>query len=332
MSPALAIPLFIACLAVTLYAAASFARRLDRLGVRFGFPEALIGLLTALAADGPEISSALFALAKGAHTVSVGVLVGSNAFNLAAMIGISGLLAGSVCLPRATLLLEGLAGAAVTLVAAAVLLRWLSAPVATAIGALVLAPYLLLVIRGPQLLGRRDHEQGVIGDVARGLELRSGAGRPGSRADPTHHLLGLIVLDVILIVGASAGMVEASIALGDRWHISRAILGVLVLAPLTSIPNAATGIRLGRAGRSSALVGETFNSNSINLGFGVIVPALFVTLAVPSATGKLELAWLIVMTAFTLLLLATRRGMRRDGAAALIATYAGFVVVALVSG
>ena len=56
MPPILAAPLFLVSLAVTLAAARLFARRLDRLGVRFGFPEALIGLLTALAADGPEIS------------------------------------------------------------------------------------------------------------------------------------------------------------------------------------------------------------------------------------------------------------------------------------
>jgi cation:H+ antiporter len=65
----------------------------------------------ALAADGPEISSALFALIRGEHGVSVGVLVGSNAFNLAAMIGLTGLLSGSVRLSRDTLLLEGSAGA-----------------------------------------------------------------------------------------------------------------------------------------------------------------------------------------------------------------------------
>ena len=95
MPPVLAVPLFLVSLVVTLEAAGLFARRLDRLGVRFGFPEALIGLLTALAADGPEISSALFALSKGAHDVGVGVLVGSNGFNLAAMIGLSALLPGA---------------------------------------------------------------------------------------------------------------------------------------------------------------------------------------------------------------------------------------------
>src|ERR1700751_6458201 len=94
MSPALAVPLFLLSLVVTLATSRLFALRLDRLGVRFGFPEALIGLLTALAADGPELSSALFALIKGAHDVGVGVLVGSNGFNLAAMIGLSAPLEG----------------------------------------------------------------------------------------------------------------------------------------------------------------------------------------------------------------------------------------------
>src|SRR5438270_6829955 len=125
MPPLLAVPLFVLSLVVTLAAARLFARRLDRLGVRFGFPEALIGLLTALAADGPEISSALTALIKGAHDVGVGVLVGSNGFNLAAMIGLSALLAGRVRLPREVVLLEGSVGVLVTLLASALLLKWL---------------------------------------------------------------------------------------------------------------------------------------------------------------------------------------------------------------
>jgi hypothetical protein len=41
-------------------------------------------------------------------------LVGSNVFNLAAMIGLSALLAGSVWLPREVLPLEGFVGGAIT--------------------------------------------------------------------------------------------------------------------------------------------------------------------------------------------------------------------------
>lgn len=323
-------------LAVTLVAARMFAHRLDRLGSRFGFPEALIGLLTAVAADGPEISSALFALIKGEHGVSVGVLVGSNAFNLAAMIGLSGLLAGSVRLSRDTLLLEGLIGGCVTLVGAGVLLGWVAPALATALAMCVLLPYLLLVIAGAQLLSRAGGKDRVLARLAHALGAHALDERPQVRRtdvsrsdDPAHHLLGLIAFDVALIVAGSVGMVQTSLTLASRWGVSAATLGVLILAPLTSMPNAITAIRLGLARRGAALVAETFNSNTINLAAGVILPALFVPVAVSSSTAKLQLGWLVAMTAMCLLLLGQRRGMGRTGAAVVVALYACFVAIQL---
>ena len=320
MSPAVAVPLFLFSLAVTLAAARLFASRLDKLGVRFGFPEALIGLLTAVAADGPEISSALFALAKGAHDVGVGVLVGSNGFNLAAMIGLSALLAGRVRLARETLMFEGTIGLLITLLAAALLLRWLSPAGASVLSGVVVVPYLAMVVAGPRFRGRR------LSRLSRALHEHAAVERPPDTSpDPTHHLLGLIVVDVIVIVAGSAGMVESALSLAGDWHISNAVLGVLILGPLTSLPNAATAVRLGLAGRGTALVGETFNSNTINLTAGVIVPSLFVTLAGLTALGKLQLAWLFATTLVTLALLARPGGMRRAGAVTVIVLYFAFV-------
>jgi cation:H+ antiporter len=319
---------FTASLAVTLAAARLFARRLDRLGIRFGFPEALIGLLTALAADGPNISSALYALIRGAHTVGVGVLVGSNAFQLAAMIGLSGLLAGSVIVPREALLLEGLTGLGITMIAAAVLLGWLAPPVGLALGAAVAVPYLVIVIGGSELLTRRQRADHLLGRLARFLDQRPRPQRSGMQpSDPAHHLLALIALDVALILAGSAGMVQAALALGGDWHISSAVLGVLILAPLTSVPNAITAMRLGLEGRGAALVGETLNSNSINLGLGVLVPALFTSLGVLTVTAKLEVAWLAGMTIVCIALLALPRGIRRIEASVVIALYLGFVAI-----
>jgi cation:H+ antiporter len=332
LPPVLTAPLFLLSLVLTLAAARLFARRLDRLGVRFGFPEALIGLLTALAADGPEISSALFALIKGAHDVGVGVLVGSNGFNLAAMIGLSALLSGPVRLPREVLLLEGTVGLLVTVVAASLLLNWLSPGAAAGLSALILIPYLVLVLLGARLLERHaDRPRSPTARLARALHEHPGPERPPHRlADPTHHLLGLILLDVVLIVAGSAGMVQTALSLAGHWHVSRTILGVLILAPLTSLPNAATALRLGRAGRGAALLSETLNSNTINLAFGVVVSSLFVTLGAVSTVGRLQLAWLVAATLLTLWLLARPRGMRRPGAVALILLYFAFVVGTLV--
>jgi cation:H+ antiporter len=332
MPAALALLLFIVSLAVTLVAARLFARRLDRLGVRFGFPEALIGLFTAVAADGPELSSALFALAKGAHDVGVGVLVGSNGFNLAAMIGLSALLAGHVRLPREVVLLEGLVGLIVSVLACALLLRWLAPGVAAGLSALVLIPYLTLVIVGARLLTRlAGRPRSPVGRLARALHEHPGPERPKTPSeDPTHHLLALIAIDLVLIVAGSAGMVQTALTLAHDWHIPHSVLGVLILGPLTSIPNAATAVRLGLARRGAALVGETFNSNTINLAAGVTVPALFVTLAAVTTLGKLQLAWLVGVTLITLALLLRPGGMRRARAGLLIGLYFAFVVGTLV--
>jgi cation:H+ antiporter len=325
--------LFVVSLAVTLAAARLFARRLDRIGVRFGLPEALIGLLTALAADGPEVTSALVALTKGAHNVSVGVLVGSNVFNLAAMIGLSALLAGRVRLPRDALLLEGAVGAAITLIAAALLLQWLAPVLAAVLAACILVPYLILLLGGSDWMTALPLLGGVVDRVETTLGQRGQPkGASASSPNPTSHLVGLIILDVALIVAGSAGMVQASISLSDHWHISSSLLGTLILAPLTSIPNALTGVRLGLADRGSALVGETFNSNTINLAVGVIVTGLFVSLVGLAATARSAIGWLIAMTALTLLLLGRRGGMGRSGGAALLLAYAGFVVFQVASG
>ncbi len=65
-------------LAITLAASELLARGLTRLGTKVGFSEGLLGLLAGLGADSPELSSAVIAIAAGAGSVGVGVVVGSN--------------------------------------------------------------------------------------------------------------------------------------------------------------------------------------------------------------------------------------------------------------
>jgi Ca2+/Na+ antiporter len=124
-------------------------------------------------------------------------------------------------------------------------------------------------------------------------------------------------------------MVKSAVALGERWGVAESLIGVLVLGPLTSIPNAQTAIRLGLRSRGSALVSETFASNTINLVGGLLVPALFVEVVSQSRTEKLGLLWLGAMTLLCLIGLWPRRGMRRQGGTVLVAMYVAFVAFQL---
>jgi cation:H+ antiporter len=125
-------------------------------------------------------------------------------------------------------------------------------------------------------------------------------------------------------------MVHAAIDLGDRWGIPELVVGTVVLAVLTSLPNAYTGVRLGRAGRCEALVGETMNSNTINLVGGIAIPALFVSVAKPTALVNVDFAWLGAATVLALVVLGSRRGAGRLAGFSLIAVYLAFAAVQLV--
>ena len=81
--------------------------RLERVGARLGLSEALLGLLAALAADTPEITSAVTALVHGQHEISTGVVLGSNVFNLAALLGLGAVVAGRIRLHPRVVIFEG---------------------------------------------------------------------------------------------------------------------------------------------------------------------------------------------------------------------------------
>lgn len=306
MTPALAAPVFVASIALMLVAAAQFAQRLDHAGLRLGLPEALLGLLTAFAADAPEISSAISALVQHEHAVAVGVVVGSNAFNLAAMLGLSAVVAGRVRAEHDTFQLEALAGLLLLALILAVVAKGLGATVGGALAAAVFVPYIALLARQPRGEARARHS------------LREGG-----------QVLGILLFALGLIVAGSVGAVRSATDLAHAWSVPDALVGVVVLAILTSLPNAWTGVRFGLQGRGSALTSEALNSNSINLVAGLALPAALGSLTTFSGLDVFDLSWLVAMTTAALVLFGTRNGAGRTAGAFLILLYAAFLIVQL---
>src|SRR5215831_16745161 len=327
MTPAAATPLFLASIALMLVASAQFARRLDHIGLRLGLPEALLGLLTALAADAPEISSAVAALVQGEHAVAVGVVVGSNAFNLAAMLGLSAVIAGRVRARHETLEIEAFVGLWLLAVMLAVVAGGLGATFGGVLVAVVVVPYVALLAAGPRLARKLP-----LGAAESRFVRRSfGKGhRPARSLDSRREVARLLVVLLValcLIVAGSVGAVRAATDLADAWSIPTALVGVVVLAILTSLPNAWTGVRFGLQRRGSALMSETLNSNSINLVAGLALPVALGSLGAFSGLDRFDLAWLLGMTVVAVVLFGRRAGGGRTAGTLLIALYAVFVAV-----
>jgi len=268
---------------------------------------------------------------KGESGVSFGVVAGSNVFNLAAMIGLSAILAGRVHLPQAALLLEGTVAVLCTLSAAALVLGLLPPVAAFLIFAVVLVPYLVLLVRGPNVIRRLPESGRVARRLARALaeSERAPARGPSEEHGVWAHAPAILAAVALIVVG-SIGMVESALSLADGWHVPRVLVGVLILAPLTSLPNAFTAVRLGLAHRGSALVSETLNSNTINLVGGVVLPAFVVSAASVSTSARIDLVCLIAMTVGSLVLLNARRGLGRAGGCALVGLYGIFVATQVI--
>ena len=327
MTPALAIPLFVASIALMLLASAVFARRLDHIGLRLGLPETLLGLLTALAANAPELASAVTALITNHHAVAVGVSVGASAFNLAAMLGLSAVVTARVRVRHEALEVEAFVGLCMIGIAVAVAAGVLGGTAGIVLVAVVAVPYVALLAGGPRLVRRLRLGAEESRFVQRSL------GEPHRRVQPldSHREATRLVLVLIaalcVIVAGSVGAVRAATELAHAWSVPDELVGVLGLAVLTALPNAWTGVRFGLQRRGSALISETLNSNSINMVAGIALPAAVGAIASFSHLAVFSLAWLFGMTVAALVLFGKRGGAGRSAGALLIVLYAVFVVV-----
>lgn len=333
MSTGIAMMLFVVCLALMLGATDLLVRGLDHLGARAGLSEGLLGLLTALGADAPEISSAIAALQGGHHAVGLGVVLGSNLFNLAALLGLGAVLAGRVCVQRASLALDGGVGLLVTLLIAALILHLVAPALCIVLLLLLLVPYVVALAVSPQRLaglplpGRWSSRLAV---AVSALDHEAAEDPRVSQATATWGAIVFIIPALAVIVGGSVGLVQAAVTLATAWRVPEYIVGTLVLASLTSLPNAYAAARLALHGRGTALVSETFNSNTINLVVGVGVPVLVLGVGSAPGSATLDLTWLLVVTIVVLGLLARPGGLSRRGGLAVIALYALFVLIHVV--
>src|SRR4051795_8506220 len=149
MSVAAALPLVLLCGGATPGASLVFGRKLDQVSERLGVSEGLHGILTALGADAPEISTAIAAVATSHEDAGIGVVIGASTFNLAALLGLSAVIVGRVAIHRHGLLLNGVAGLAVVALGTALVLGAIGATAATILIVVVFVPYAVLLSLRP---------------------------------------------------------------------------------------------------------------------------------------------------------------------------------------
>jgi cation:H+ antiporter len=317
---------FTAGAGVSLAASWLLVSRLERLAERAGFSEAWLGLVAALAADAPEITSAVTAMARGQASVGAGVVIGSNVFNLAALLGLAAVVAGRIAFHRRVVLLGGIPGIWVAAVCLLVVATVVPPAGGLVLAVAVLGPLIALLgmrrarMRRLRLPSRWVHW--LIAAVHEEEDELAGAirPRPGTWRDGLTACAALAV-----VVAASTAMELAATDLGGRYQVAGIVTGGLVLAVVTSLPNAVSAVYLAMRGRGAAVLSTALNSNAINVVAGLLIPAAITGLGAASGQDILVAAWYAGLTVLALTFAYHGHGLSRLPAAMIIAGYLAFV-------
>ncbi len=330
MSVGVALAGFLGGAAVSLLTSFVLVARLERVGERLGLSEALLGMVAALAADAPEITSAFTAIAHHQQRIGAGVVIGSNVFNLAVLLGLGAVVAGRIGLHRKVVVLGGAVAMAIAAVCFAVVVGAVPVPAGLAVALAVLGLYLVVLshewLSGLLPAGLVRWIQSAVSEEEAELEE---AIRP---ARGTWKDAAIAAASLVVVVVASATMERSASALGGRYAVPEIVIGGLVLAAVTSLPNAVAAVYLASRGRGAATLSTALNSNTLNVVAGLLLPGVMIGLGRPSGQALLMTAWYVGLTAVVLAFAYRGRGLTRSVGWLVIAAYAVCIGSVLVSG
>jgi cation:H+ antiporter len=318
----IAVAAFVLGAAISLVASWLLVSRLERIGERLAFSEALLGIVAALAADAPEITAAISALTSHQERIGAGVVLGSNVFNLAALLGLGAVVAGRIRLHRKVVALSGAIALAVALVSLLVVSGTVQPLAGLALALVVVVVYLTVLGTEGQRLRLPSRWQAWLRLAVSEEELElEDAIRP-SRGRWPDAITAAVAL--CAVIAASVTMERAASSLGRHLGVPEIITGGLVLAAVTSLPNAVAAVYLAGRGRGAATLSTALNSNTLNVVAGLLLPAAVLGLGHPDGQALLITAWYAGLSLAVLLLAWRHQGLNRRAGTAIIAAYAAF--------
>lgn len=326
--------LFLGGLISLIAGAEVLVRGASRLALSFGLSPLVIGLtVVAFGTSAPEVAVSVGAVLDGRADIAVGNVVGSNVFNVLAILGLSALVAPLVVHSQVIRQeVPVMIGASLVMVALALDGR-IDRLEAGLLLALLAAYVAFLVVQG-----RREASGGTAPEATTG-ETAS----PGQSDDPAgagRDLLGRLPLQLLaiavglgLLVLGAQWLVSAASGFARALGVSDLVIGLTIVAAGTSLPELATSALAALRGQRDIAVGNAVGSSTFNLlgclGLSGLVSAGGLT--VPAAVLNFDL-WVMLAAAIACIpvVISGREIARWEGALfiAHYAAYTGYLILA----
>ena len=136
--------------------------------------------------------------------------------------------------------------------------------------------------------------------------------------------LALLALGFVMLVKGSDWFVDGAAGIAAKFRIPQIIIGLTIVAMGTSAPEAAVSITAATAGSADITVGNVVGSNIMNVLVILGLASAIIPIAVGKSTLKIDIPFMIAISAIFLLLGWDGTITRIDGLV-LVALFAGYI-------
>jgi cation:H+ antiporter len=300
--------LFLVGLAVLAVGAELFIRGAVRVARRFGVSPFVIGLtLVGFGTSAPELVVNLSAACQGNSDIAVGNVVGSNIANVGLILGVAAVirtLTAEMRLLKVETPLVLAASIAVSVMALdGDLGRW---------DAAILLVFFAAVMVYIALSAKREP-----------AEVKEELGKSVPKPERMWMSLLLLVLGLGGLIGGAQLMVDSAVHLAESWGMSKALIGLTIVAVGTSLPELASTVAAAYRGQSDIAVGNVVGSNLFNLLLILGVTSAVCPLPVDAGMMTFDLPVMVGFALVLLLVLLNGLKVYRWEGAVLLLAYAG---------
>ncbi len=286
-----------------------------------GLTPAVIGLtVVAMGTSLPELTVSVLASLEGRPDIAVGNVVGSNIFNIAAILGVSALVAplpirwGVIKLEWPVMFLVS---CAFLLVARDGVIDRLEAGVFLA--------GLVTFVAWSVYLAREE----VSAEQARQLEQEVAGLTPAFAGRDLAWAVLLVLLGIGALVLGGKWLVQGAVGLAQLAGMSERVIGLTIVAAGTSAPEVAASVAAALRRQSDIAVANLIGSNIFNIlgilgAAGVIAP-----LAVAPGILRNDAWWMIGVASLVLPLMMYRMNLSRLEGGLLLASYGVYLYLLL---
>lgn len=303
---------------------------------RLRVPQIVIGLtIVALGTSMPELCVSVVSALKGTPDLAVGNVVGSNVFNALLIVGVAALVAPMTIL-RSTVFKD----VPCALVASVVLLMmcqndWVITRLDGAILFVFFLVFMQLTIKGatsaqpaPQAVqdqaagkaqaAEKAQDQAAEKNQTQGAEEKeASAGKRPMKG----WLAGLwMVVGLAALIGGSNLFVGGATEVARALSVSDAVIGLIIVAGGTSLPELATSVVAAKKGNSGIAIGNVLGSNVLNILFILGLTGMISPMHIEGITN-VDLYMMLVSTIMIWFFSFTKYTIERWEGAVLVLTF-----------